>query len=115
MHEIPRIITALSAGEPLRHEDWLRLITDASEEDRRFSRDLACRLTQERFGRRVFFRGIIEFTNYCKNDCYYCGIRRSNRCLSRYRLTEDEILSCCEEGYRLGYRTFVLQGGEDGW
>ena len=115
MHEIPRIITALSAGEPLRHEDWLRLITDASEEDRRFSRDLACRLTQERFGRRVFFRGIIEFTNYCKNDCYYCGIRRSNRCLSRYRLTEDEILSCCEEGYHLGYRTFVLQGGEDGW
>ena len=115
MHEIPRIITALSAGEPLRHEDWLRLITDASEEDRRFSRDLACELTQERFGRRVFFRGIIEFTNYCKNDCYYCGIRCSNRCLSRYRLTEDEILSCCEEGYRLGYRTFVLQGGEDGW
>lgn len=115
MHEIPRIITALSAGEPLRHEDWLRLITDASEEDRRFSRDLACELTQERFGRRVFFRGIIEFTNYCKNDCYYCGIRCSNRCLSRYRLTEDEILSCCEGGYRLGYRTFVLQGGEDGW
>ena len=115
MNEIQRMITALSAGEPLRHEDWLRLITDASEEDRRFSRDLACELTQERFGRRVFFRGIIEFTNYCKNDCYYCGIRRSNRCLSRYRLTEDEILSCCEEGYRLGYRTFVLQGGEDGW
>ena len=70
---------------------------------------------EARFGRRVFFRGIIEFTNYCKNDCYYCGIRCSNRCLSRYRLTEDEILSCCEEGYRLGYRTFVLQGGEDGW
>ena len=96
MNEIQRMITALSACEPLRHEDWLRLIADASEEDRRFSRDLACELTQERFGRRVFFRGIIEFTNYCKNDCYYCGIRRSNRCLSRYRLTEDEILSCCE-------------------
>ena len=64
---------------------------------------------------RCFFRGIIEFTNYCKNDCYYCGIRRSNRELSRYRLTEDEILTCCEEGYKLGYRTFVLQGGEDGW
>ena len=115
MNEIQRMITALSAGEPLRHEDWLRLITDASEEDRRFSRDLACKRAQARFGRRVFFRGIIEFTNYCKNDCCYCGIRCSNRCLSRYRLTEDEILSCCEEGYRLGYRTFVLQGGEDGW
>ena len=87
MNEIQRMITALSAGEPLRHEDWLRLITDASEEDRRFSRDLACKRAQARFGRRVFFRGIIEFTNYCKNDCCYCGIRRSNRCLSRYRLT----------------------------
>ena len=115
MNEIQRMITALSAGEPLQHEDWLRLIADASEDDRRFSRDLACKRAQARFGRRVFFRGIIEFTNYCKNDCYYCGIRCSNRCLSRYRLTEDEILSCCEEGYRLGYRTFVLQGGEDGW
>ena len=79
MNEIQRMITALSAGEPLQHEDWLRLITDASEEDRRFSRDLACKRAQARFGRRVFFRGIIEFTNYCKNDCYYCGIRKSNR------------------------------------
>ena len=93
MNEIQRMITALSAGEPLQHEDWLRLIADASEDDRRFSRDLACTRAPARFGRRVFFRGIIEFTNYCKNDCYYCGIRCSNRCLSRYRLTEDEILS----------------------
>ena len=66
MNEIQRMITALSAGEPLQHEDWLRLIADASEDDRRFSRDLACKRAQARFGRRVFFRGIIEFTNYLK-------------------------------------------------
>ena len=60
-------------------------------------------------------RGLIEFTNYCKNDCLYCGIRRSNREAQRYRLSEEEILSCCGEGWRLGFRTFVLQGGEDPW
>ena len=65
------------------------------------------------YDRDVYIRGIIEFSSYCKNDCYYCGIRRSNRAAQRYRLTEEEILSCCESGYALGYRTFVLQGGED--
>ena len=65
------------------------------------------------YGDEVYVRGLIEFSNYCKNDCYYCGIRRSNRCATRYRLSEDEILACCAEGYRLGVRTFVLQSGED--
>ncbi|MBQ9988858.1 MAG: [Clostridia bacterium] len=65
------------------------------------------------YGRNVFIRGLIEFTSYCKNDCYYCGLRRSNACAERYRLTEEEILSCCESGYEYGFRTFVLQGGED--
>lgn len=60
-------------------------------------------------------RGLIEFTNYCKNDCYYCGIRRSNKDADRYRLTAQDILDCCEMGYELGYRTFVLQGGEDSY
>lgn len=68
---------------------------------------------QEHFGRSVYLRGLIEFTNYCRNDCIYCGIRRSNRACERYRLTEEEILSCCEQGHALGFRTFVLQGGED--
>ncbi len=67
------------------------------------------------YGDAVYLRGLIEFTNYCKNDCYYCGIRRSNANAVRYRLTREEILSCCEEGYALGYRTFVLQGGEDAY
>ena len=65
------------------------------------------------YGEDVYTRGLIEFTNYCKNNCYYCGIRRGNSHVERYRLTEEQILQCCEAGYNLGYRTFVLQGGED--
>ena len=65
------------------------------------------------YGKDVYIRGLIEFTNYCRNDCFYCGIRRSNKKAVRYRLTEEEILSCCKTGYELGFRTFVLQGGED--
>ena len=67
------------------------------------------------YGKRVFKRGLIEFTNYCKNDCYYCGIRRSNKCVERYHLDKETILACCAKGYELGFRTFVLQGGEDGY
>lgn len=67
------------------------------------------------YGKRVFKRGLIEFTNYCKNDCYYCGIRRSNKCAERYRLDKEIILACCAKGYELGFHTFVLQGGEDGY
>ena len=73
----------------------------------------AVELRKKYYGDQVFTRGLIEFTNYCKNDCYYCGIRKSNRNADRYRLTEEEILTCCENGYELGFRTFVLQGGED--
>ena len=65
------------------------------------------------YGKKVYFRGLIEFTNYCKNDCYYCGIRSKNKNALRYRLTKEEILKCCEEGRKLGFSTFVLQGGED--
>ena len=68
---------------------------------------------QQYYGRDVYLRGLIEFTNYCRNNCFYCGIRCGNRSLNRYRLTKEEILACCTEGYALGYRTFVLQGGED--
>ena len=73
----------------------------------------AVRLWKQYYGIKVFTRGLIEFTNYCKNNCYYCGIRRGNPHVNRYRLTRDEILECCRQGYGLGYRTFVLQGGED--
>ena len=67
----------------------------------------------KQFGNKIYIRGLIEFTNYCKNDCYYCGIRCSNNKANRYRLNKEQILSCCANGYKLGFRTFVLQGGED--
>ncbi len=70
-------------------------------------------VSQSIYGKDVFIRGLIEFTNYCKNDCLYCGIRRSNQNADRYRLDKELILACCKTGYELGFRTFVLQGGED--
>ena len=73
----------------------------------------ADKIRRKIYGDAVYIRGLIEMTNYCKNDCFYCGIRRSNTSATRYRLTEDEIMECCREGYALGFRTFVLQGGED--
>ncbi|WP_330548603.1 [FeFe] hydrogenase H-cluster radical SAM maturase HydE [Bacilliculturomica massiliensis] len=75
--------------------------------------DRADRVRKAIYGNKVYIRGLIEFTNYCRNNCYYCGIRRGNGRASRYRLTEEEILACCRSGYELGFRTFVLQGGED--
>ena len=81
----------------------------------RLLREEAVRIQKKYFGNKIYTRGLIEFTNYCRNDCYYCGIRRSNRNASRYRLTKEEILQCCENGYELGFRTFVLQGGEDAY
>ena len=81
----------------------------------RLLREEAVRIQKKYFGNKIYTRGLIEFTNYCRNDCYYCGIRRSNKNVSRYRLTKEEILMCCENGHELGFRTFVLQGGEDPW
>lgn len=75
----------------------------------------ADKIRRKNYGDEVYVRGLIEFSNYCKNDCYYCGIRKGNHKAERYRLSFDEILSCCEEGFSLGFRTFVLQGGEDPW
>ena len=66
----------------------------------------------EEFGKGIFVRGLIELTNVCRNDCLYCGIRRSNNQIERYVLTTEQVLLCCQQGYELGFRTFVLQGGE---
>ncbi len=103
----------LSEGRHLTKEQWRILLEGRSKERRKELARRASDLRDRIYGKRIFIRGLIEFTNYCKNDCYYCGIRRSNRNASRYRLTREQILDCCRAGYELGFRTFVLQGGED--
>ena len=109
------LILKLEKENKLTKEEWVQLIDGRNEELVEFLFARAREVRHAFYGREVYIRGLIEFTNYCKNNCYYCGIRRSNDCVSRYRLTEEEILSCCRNGYGLGFRTFVLQGGEDGW
>ena len=86
------------------------LHTEAADDYLFFTAD---KKRREIYGDQVYLRGLIEFTNFCKNNCYYCGIRKGNKKLDRYRLTKEALLQCAEEGYQLGYRTFVLQGGED--
>ena len=109
------LIDRLAAERNLNDEELLALITMEDGEADRYLARRAAAVRDRVYGKEVFIRGLIEFTNYCRNDCNYCGIRRSNRNCSRYRLTQEQILGCCEAGYGLGFRTFVLQGGEDPW
>ena len=113
MTQTTDLIDKLNAEHILTKAEFISLIDGRDEASAEYL--FACaRLQQQRFyGHDVYIRGLIEFTNYCKNDCYYCGIRRSQKAADRYRLTEADILSCCAQGYDLGFRTFVLQGGED--
>lgn len=100
-----------AAAMDFKDEELKRLIEDESCGEMLAEKADAVR--RQVYGDEVYVRGLIEFSNYCRNNCYYCGIRRDNRKVQRYRLTREEIFSCCREGYALGYRTFVLQGGED--
>ncbi len=106
-------ISRLAEERKLPREDWITLFSTWSGEDLEYAMELARETAVRRFGKKIYFRGIIEFSNFCKNDCYYCGIRCSNRHVLRYRLSKEDILACCEEGYQFGFRTFVLQSGED--
>lgn len=90
------------------------LLTECDPDTLTLLRNNAAEVTHSHFGRRIYIRGLIEVSNYCRNNCYYCGIRRDNRNVSRYRLTDEQIMDCCQVGYDLGFRTFVMQGGEDG-
>ena len=115
MREQIKLINKLTKEHTLLPTEWKILLQNPEKETTEYLRECAGRVTDRVFGRQVYVRGLIEFTNICKKDCYYCGIRKSNSCVERYRLTEEEILSCCKEGYEAGLRTFVLQGGEDGY
>lgn len=109
------IIDQLEREQCLPEEGLRELLLIQEKEALEYLRQRAEAVRRSVYGNQVYIRGLIEFTNYCKNDCYYCGIRRSNSLAGRYRLSREEILSCCKMGYELGFRTFVLQGGEDGY
>lgn len=113
--QLQALIDKLESENRLDREEWIRLIRGRTPKLAQYLFEKARKLRQMYYGTDVYIRGLIEFTNYCKNDCYYCGIRRSNAQAHRYRLSEEQILQCCRQGYDLGFRTFVLQGGEDGY
>ncbi|MCI9447314.1 MAG: [FeFe] hydrogenase H-cluster radical SAM maturase HydE [Lachnospiraceae bacterium] len=115
MEQPKQLIDKLEETSRLTKEEWIFLIENRGTDTADYLFAKARKWQHHYYGKQIYTRGLIEFTNYCKNDCYYCGIRRSNRNAERYRLNREQILECCQIGYGLGFRTFVLQGGEDGW
>ena len=113
LNELKALIDRLEAGEALTKDEWVRLIDGRSPELAAYLFPKARAIRERVYGTDVYVRGLIEYSNYCKNNCLYCGIRAGNQNASRYRLSTGDILSCCQSGYSLGFRTFVLQGGED--
>ena len=107
------LIQKLNTKGRLSKNEFVRLIKTYTDSDLKFAQSLANEIAKANFGNKIYIRGLIEFTSICKKDCLYCGLRCSNTQAERYRLSKDEILSCCKEGHDLGFRTFVLQGGED--
>lgn len=131
INKAKKIIDKIDKKEKISYKDALTLLSSfeydndlnkkkldkkekiAIKELKKYLREKARDKADKVFGKYIFMRGLIEFTNYCKNDCIYCGIRKSNKKIERYRLNKKEILECCKIGYDIGFRTFVLQGGED--
>ena len=111
--EMLTLIDRLASEHRLELQEYRYLIDHRTPEAAEYLASLAVQARKAIYGNSVFIRGLIEVSNICKNDCFYCGIRRSNQNCQRYRLQAEEILACCHEGYELGFRTFVLQGGED--
>lgn len=109
------ILEKIRRGTLPERAELVRILSSGDPAIREYAAEHAREVAGEYFGKRIYIRGLIEFTNFCVNDCFYCGIRRGNHRASRYRLDTDTILQCCAEGYRLGFRTFVLQGGEDAY
>ena len=110
-----KLIDKLASAHSLEIGEYLEIIKNATADDAAYLAEKARFEKEKHYGKEVFIRGLIEVSNICKNDCYYCGIRKSNQNCERYRLSEDDILECCREGYELGFRTFVMQGGEDAY
>ncbi len=109
-----KLVDRLAKDTVLDRDEYLELIKNR-DSVREYAAGLATEVRRQHYGDRVFIRGLIEFTNNCRNNCYYCGIRAGNGCVDRYRLDPSEIISCADAGFKLGFRTFVLQGGEDIW
>lgn len=107
------LIDKLASERSLLLKEYARLIRERDDEAAQLLAQRAVAARNRVYGNRVFIRGLIEISSVCKNGCYYCGIRRGNAACERYRLDKEDILACCQEGYALGFRTFVLQGGED--
>ena len=112
MNEMEALVDKLYNEHHLEKDEYVALIENR-ESVRDYLFELSRSVREKYYGKEVYIRGLIEFSSYCKNDCYYCGIRRSNKQAERYRLSREQILDCCKTGYKLGFRTFVLQGGED--
>ena len=109
------IIEKLKSGSVPEKQELAQLLETITDSEREDLKEAAQKKAQSIFSNKVYIRGLIEISSYCKNDCLYCGLRRSNKNAVRYRLSKEQILSCCENGHRLGFRTFVLQGGEDAY
>ena len=113
--QVKDIIDKLYSTTNASREELLFLLDNLSEENKEYLIEKAHRVAVENYSKNVYIRGLIEFTNYCIRDCKYCGIRKSNHKADRYRLSIDEILECADIGDKLGYKTYVLQGGEDSY
>lgn len=107
------LVQRLACEHTLSAQELRVLIASCDTQTLDILRKESVRTAQKRFGLGIFIRGLIEISSYCRNDCLYCGLRRSNRLAERYRLSREQILECCQKGYDAGLRTFVLQGGED--
>lgn len=114
-NELFNLIDKLQKYRSLTECEYEKLVVGVNSELMMYTAEKAREEALKQYGNEIYIRGLIEISNFCKNDCYYCGIRKSNKSCNRYRLTKDEILECCKEGYSLGFRTFVLQGGEDAY
>ncbi len=114
-NETKQLIEKLADNHSLTQKEYVQLIQNRDNKSQTFAAKLARQAADEVYGKTIFIRGLIEISNICKNDCLYCGIRRGNKECNRYRLAPEQILDCVNQGYEIGFRSFVLQGGEDGW